>query len=90
MNLLKDPRFLYHERLYNKLHLNLATEVLKDFSLNVFDRFYVTDTKSSGNGYLEPKSELINNLLQGSSERYACQLRQLMGRIASSIFFVGS
>ena len=59
MNLLKVPRFHYKNALYYKEHLDLLTEVLKGFSPSVFKRPCVTHSKSSKNGNLESKSELI-------------------------------
>ena len=56
--ILHAPRLSYQKRLRNKGHLNSATEVLKDFSPGVFNRFYITHSKSSNSGNLEPKSEL--------------------------------
>ena len=46
MDLLKVPRFPYQKRLRNKGYLNLATEVLKDFSPGVFSRHYVNHIKN--------------------------------------------
>ena len=59
MDLLKVPRFLYQKRLRNKGHLNLATEFMKGFSLDIFYRLLETHRKRSSSGNIEPKSELI-------------------------------
>ena len=59
MDLSKSPRFLYQKRLHSKGHLNLTTEVLKNFSLGVFNRLCVINSKNSNSENLEPKSELI-------------------------------
>ena len=59
MDLFKAPWFPYKKRSHNKGQLNLATEVLKGFSRGVFNNLCVTHRKSSINGDLEPKSELI-------------------------------
>ena len=61
MDLLKAPRFPYQKRIDNKEHLDLATEVLKDFSPGVFNRSCLTHKKKKiqNSGNLEPKSELI-------------------------------
>ena len=62
MDLLKAPRFPYQKKLHNKGHLNLAAEVLNGFSPGVFKRFFVTPSKNSNSGNLEPNSELIKFL----------------------------
>ena len=64
MDLLKVLRFPYQERLYNKGHLNLVTELLKGFSSGAFNRLCETHSKSSNNG-----------LFKSSSVTYGCQLR---------------
>ena len=58
MDLLKVPRFRYQKGLHNKGTFNLATEVLKDYSPSIFNMLCVTQSKSSDNGNLEPKSKL--------------------------------
>ena len=55
----ESSRFPYLKRHCNKGHLNLVRELLKGFSPNVFNKLYVTHSKSSNKGNLEPKCELI-------------------------------
>ena len=63
VDLLKILKFPCKKRLHNKRHINLATEALKSFCPDVFNRLCVTHNKSSNNWNLEPKSELITSLL---------------------------
>ena len=87
MDLLKAPRFPYQKIIQNKGHLNLTTEVLKEFIPGVFNRLFVTDKKNLEQQKFKTK-EWANNisLFKSNSESYPCQLRQLMGNIPSSIF----
>ena len=50
---------LYKKRFNNKGHLKLATDLLKGFSPDFFNKSYVTDSKSNMAKNLEPKSELV-------------------------------
>ena len=59
MDLLKAPRFPYQKRIDNKEHLDLATEVLKDFSPGVFNRSCLTHTKKKNSEQRKFRSELI-------------------------------
>ena len=56
---MKVPVFLYLKRLHSKGHLDLAIEIMKGFSPDVFNRLCVNHSKSSNNGNLKPKSDLI-------------------------------
>ena len=49
----------YLKRLHSKGHLDLATEIVKGFSPDVFNSLYVNHSKSSNSGSLEPNSDLI-------------------------------
>ena len=71
----------------NKGCLNLATEVLKGFSPDVFNRLCVTHNKNLEQWKFRTKERVINLFLfKSNSENYGCQLRQLTGSIPFSIF----
>ena len=59
MDLLKVKRFSYRKRLHNIGQYSLVAAGLKDFSPGVFKRLFVTHNKSTNNGSLGPKNELI-------------------------------
>ena len=87
MDLLKVPRFPYQKRFHNKGYLNLATETLTGFSLYAFNRLCVTHEKSSNNGNLEPKSQLISLFFKVALKAivvYSNNLRE--ASIAFSVF----
>ena len=76
MDLLKVPRFPYQKRIHNKGHLDLATEVLKGFSLGVFNRLYVTHNKNLEQRKFRTKERAINiSFSKSNSESNGCQLR---------------
>lgn len=50
---------LLEKILDSKVHLNFATEVLKGFSPGLFNRLYVTHSKSNKNENHELKTELV-------------------------------
>ena len=71
----------------NKGYLNLAAEVLKGFSPDVFNRLCVTHNKNLEQWKFRTKERVINLFLfKSNSENYGCQLRQLTGSIPFSIF----
>ena len=84
MDLVKAPKIPYQKRIHNKGHLNLGTEVLKDFSPGVFNRLCVTHNK-----YLEQRKfrtkERANKIshFKSNSKRYGYQPQQLTGGIVS-------
>ena len=89
MDLLKAPRFPYQKRIDNKEHLDLATEVLKDFSPGVFNRSCLTHTQKKNSEQRKFRiKERANNisLFKSKSKSYDCQLKQLTGSILSSVF----
>ena len=87
MDLLKAPRFSYQKRIHNKKHLNLATEVLKDFSPGVFNRLCVTHSKNLQQRKFRTKERTNNiSLFKSNSKSCGFQLRQLTGSIPSKIF----
>ena len=59
MNVLKVSRFSCQKRLHKKERVNLAEELLEGFSPCIFNRLCVTHFKSSSNGNLDPKSEMV-------------------------------
>ena len=78
------PRFPYQEKIQNKEHLNLATDVLKDFSPGNFNRLCVTHSKNLEQRKFRSKEQAHNiSLFKSNSERCGCQLRQLMGSTSS-------
>ena len=75
MDLLKAPSFSYRKRIHNKLHLNLAAEVLNVFSPGIFNRLCVTHNKNLEQKKLRTKGR-ANTIFafNSNSESYDCQL----------------
>ena len=78
---------MYQIKIQNKRHLNLATEFLKGFSPGVFNRLCISHNKNLEQQKFRAKERANNiSLFKSNSEGYGCKLRQLTGRIPSSIF----
>ena len=87
MDVLKAPRFPYQKGIHNKGDLSLATEVLKGFSLDVFNRLCVTHNKNFEHRQFRTIERANNiSIFKSNSESYGCQLRKFTGSIGSSIF----
>ena len=78
------------KRFYNKGHLKIGNRGSEGFWSRCFQRFYITQSKSSNNGDLQPKIEPMMLFLWSNSESYGFQVRQLIGSIASSLSLGGS
>ena len=87
MDRLKTPRFPCEKRIHSKGHLNLTTEVLKDFSPGVFNRLCVTHYKNLEQRKFRTKQQANNiSLFKSNSKSYGCQLIELTGSIPFSTF----